>query len=243
MKLEGKTALITGGGSGIGLATARLFLEQGARVAISGRNPDRLKQAADSLAAGDRLMYHPADVADVEQVRQLVKQVQSRLGDIHILVNNAGINVKNRAVRDLTPDSWRQQIDTNLNGAFYCVHEVLPGMLARSEGIIVNINSVSGLRSGPLGGIAYNASKFGMRAMAICLAEEVRDAGIRVSTIFPGEVDTPILENRPNPVSEEHRRRILRSEDVAQAVLFVVTMPAHVSIPELVIKPTSQAFI
>jgi NADP-dependent 3-hydroxy acid dehydrogenase YdfG len=109
--------------------------------------------------------------------------------------------------------------------------------------LIVNISSTSGKRAHPLAGVAYAASKFGMAALGLGLAAEEKDSGVRVSNIYPGEVDTPILEARPEPLSDEHRRSILKPEDVAAAVVFVASLPAHVSVPELVIKPTTQLYI
>jgi NAD(P)-dependent dehydrogenase (short-subunit alcohol dehydrogenase family) len=242
-RLQGKTALITGGGSGIGLAVARSFLQEGARVFITGRDEAKLRQASESLGGGDRLAFHSADVARVEDVQALVKRANDFFGPIDILVNNAGLNIKERTFRELTPERWQLLLRANLDGAFYCIHAVFPQMLARRQGVIVNIGSIAGKRAGPLGGTAYAASKFGMTALGICLAAEEKDSGIRVSTIYPGEVDTPILAVRPQPVTEEQRRKILQPEDVAAAVLFVATLPPHVSVPELVIKPTSQVYI
>ncbi len=242
-KLQNKTALVTGGGSGIGLAVARGLLDEGARVAIAGRNEGRLKQAAESLQGGERLAWFAADVASPEQVHTLVQSAVKRFGPVDILVNNAGTNVKERLIRQLTPESWRMQVQANLDGAFFCVHEVLPKMLERRDGVIVNVVSIAGLRASMLGGAAYSAAKFGMHALGLCLAEEVRDSNVRVSNVYPGEVDTPILEFRPNPITDEHRRRILQPQDIAAGVMFVVTLPPHVSVPELVIKPTTQAFL
>jgi NADP-dependent 3-hydroxy acid dehydrogenase YdfG len=242
-RLANKIALVTGGGSGIGLAITRAFLGEGARVAITGRQQSKLGNAADSLAAGDRLFMETADVAQVDQVQKLVCRVQDRLGPIDILVNNAGLNIRQRAFRELSPESWRLLMQANLDGAFYCIYAVLPGMLERRDGIIINISSVAGKRASPLGGAAYAASKFGMSALGLCLAAEEKESGIRVCNIYPGEVDTPILENRPQPMSTEQLQRILQPEDVAAAVLFVATLPARVSIPELVIKPTSQHYL
>jgi NADP-dependent 3-hydroxy acid dehydrogenase YdfG len=242
-RLDGKGALVTGGGSGIGLATARALLDEGARVAISGRDEAKLRRAADTLRAGERLLYRAADVADREQVQGLVRDVTSGLGRIDILVNNAGTNLKERTIRHLTPERWRQLLGANLDGAYYCTAAVLPQMFERRNGMIVFISSVAGKRASPLGGAAYAASKFGMRALGLCLAAEEKDSGVRVSVIYPGEVDTPILEVRPQAVSEEQRRQILQPEDVAAAVRFVVTLPPRVSVPELVIKPTSQVYI
>jgi NAD(P)-dependent dehydrogenase (short-subunit alcohol dehydrogenase family) len=242
-RLEGKIAVITGGGSGIGLAAARDFLAEGAKVAITGRDAAKLQRAADSLKGGDRLLHHAADLVEPAQVEALAKKVADKLGPVDILVNTAGMNVKNRALREVTPESWKQQVAANLDSAFFCVKAFLPAMLERKAGLIICINSVAGLRAGPLGGIAYDAAKFGLRGMTTCLAEELRETGIRVTSIFPGEVDTPILENRPTPVTAEHKQRILQPEDVAAAVLFVATLPARAAVPELVIKPVSQMFV
>jgi NADP-dependent 3-hydroxy acid dehydrogenase YdfG len=242
-KLANKTALITGGGSGIGLATARLFLDEGARVVIAGRDEAKLAAAGKTLNAGDRLSHFAADVSKVAQVETLVRNATKTLGHIDILVNNAGVNIKDRGFRQLTPESWDLLIRANLDGAFYCIHAVFPQMLERKDGLIVNICSVAGKRAGPLGGAGYAAAKFGMGALGICLGAEEKDSGVRVSNIYPGEVDTPILVHRPTPVTEEHRQRILRPEDVAAAVLFVATLPPQVSVPELIIKPTSQVYI
>lgn len=242
-RLTDKIALVTGGGSGIGLAVARLFLGEGAKVAITGRDEARLRRAVEALGGGDRLAYFATDVSEPAQVQTLIERVTERFGPVDILVNNAGTNIKDRTIRQLTPENWQLLIRANLDGAFYCIHAVLPSMLARKDGLIINVVSVAGKRAGPLGGAAYCASKFGMHALGICLAAEEKDSGIRVSNVYPGEVDTPILEVRPTPVSAEQRQRILQPDDVAEAVLFVATLPPRVSVPELVIKPTSQLYV
>ncbi len=242
-RLAGKVALVTGGGSGIGLATADLLLKEGASVAIAGRDAAKLQRAAEQLGGGARLMHQSTDVTDPAQVTALVQRVTQQFGRIDILVNNAGLNIKKRTFRELTAESWRQLVGANLDGVFYCTHAVVPQMLQRRDGLIINISSVAGKRANPLGGAAYAAAKFGVSALGLCLAAEEKDSGIRVSNIYPGEVDTPILENRPTPVSEAQRQIILQPEDVAQAVIFVATLPPRVSVPELVIKPTAQLYI
>jgi NADP-dependent 3-hydroxy acid dehydrogenase YdfG len=242
-RLQNKVALVTGGGSGIGLAVARLFLQEGAKVVITGRDEQKLRQAAETLGNGDRLLFRSADVTDEDQVQALVTHVKERLGPVDILVNNAGLNIKERTLRELTPANWRRLLRANLDGAFYCIHAVLPDMLQRRDGVIINVSSIAGKRASPLGGAAYAASKFGMSALGLCLAAEEKDSGVRGSNIYPGEVNTPILEVRPEPVSDAHRQRILQPEDVATAVLFVAALPPHVSVPELVIKPTTQVYV
>ena len=145
--LREKCILITGGGSGIGLASARLFLAEGARVAVAGRDADKLGRAAAALQGGDRLLTHAADVTDAEQVHGLVADVTKRFGRIDVLVNNAGLNVKERTFKELTPESWRRLIGGNLEGAFYCLQAVLPQMRERRDGLVININSISGKRA------------------------------------------------------------------------------------------------
>jgi NAD(P)-dependent dehydrogenase (short-subunit alcohol dehydrogenase family) len=241
-RLANRVALITGGGSGIGLASARMFLGEGAKVAIAGRDEAKLKQAAQELGGGERVYYAAADVADPNQVRSLVEKVNGRFGRIDVLLNNAGVNVKNRAFREMTPETWQKVIRANLDGAFFCIHYVLPQMIDRRDGLIINIDSVSGKRATPLGGVAYDASKHGMTALGLCLGAEEKDNGIRVCNIYPGEVDTPILKDRPSEPTPEHRKRMMRAEDVAVAVLFVATLPPHVTVPELIIKPADAVY-
>jgi NAD(P)-dependent dehydrogenase (short-subunit alcohol dehydrogenase family) len=240
-RLAGKGVLVTGGGSGIGLATARLLLAEGARVAITGRNEAKLREAAAALDAGERLVWHAADLGDPAQVQRLVDDVTARLGGIDVLVNNAGVNIKDRQFRELTPETWRQLLAGNLDSAYFCMQAVLPQMRQRGGGLIVNVNSISGKRASPLGGVGYIAAKFGLRGLAMGLAAE--EKGIRVSSIYPGEVNTPILAARPEPVSEERKQAMLQPEDVARAVLFIATLPEHVAIPELVITPANATYI
>ena len=238
-RFTGKKVLVTGGGSGVGQATARLFAAEGATVAIAGRDAAKLAETAKDFP---QMLVVPTDVTDPAAVAVLIKSVLAQFGQIDILVNNAGTNIKARRMRELSIENWHKLVRTNLDGAFYCIREVLPGMIERKDGIIVNVNSVSGKRPYPLAGAGYAAGKFGLHALAGCLASEELESGIRVSSIYPGEIDTPILEERPNPVSAEQRAKILKAEDVANAILFVSSLPAHVSVPELIIKPTSQLY-
>ncbi|HEY2784857.1 MAG TPA: SDR family oxidoreductase [Fimbriiglobus sp.] len=241
-KLSGKTVVITGGGSGVGKAVASACLKEGANVVIGGRDRAKLEAAAEEIGGGNNLITVPCDVADANQCAFLIECATQTFRQIHVLVNNAGTNVRERTVREMTPETWDKLIATNLNGTFYCTRAVLPQMLAQKDGVIVNVVSIAGKRGNPLGGAAYCASKFGQGGFGMCLSNEERESGIRVSNIYPGEIDTPILANRPKPVTDEHRKVILKAEDVAEAVLFVATLPPHVSIPELIIKPTVHAF-
>jgi NADP-dependent 3-hydroxy acid dehydrogenase YdfG len=241
-KLDGKVAVITGGGSGVGRATALLFLREGAKVVIAGRDGTKLADVAAAAKAGTNLRTIPTDVTSPAQCQTLIQTATEAFGRVDILVNNAGANLKARTIRELTPEAWDRMIRTNLDGAFYCTKAVLPQMFDRKDGMIVNVVSVAGKRANPLGGAAYVAAKFGMGGLGLVLSNEEKDSGIRVSNIYPGEIDTPILKERPKPVTEEQRAVILKPEDVAEAVLFVASLPPRVSIPELVIKPTAQMY-
>lgn len=241
-QLDGKTALVVGGGSGIGKAIALRFAAAGCRVAIAGRREEVLAAAASEHEGQPPISFKVADVADRESVVDLVAWAEESLGRIDILVNSAGINVAARSLEKLAPDDWDQLMAVNATGAYNCLWAVLPQMRERRDGVIVNISSIAGKRATMLGGVAYNASKFAMAALGTSAALEVGGEGVRVTTIFPGEVETPILLKRPVPVSAEHRARILQPEDVADAALMVVCLPPRAHIPELIIKPTTQDY-
>ncbi len=240
--LAGRTAVVTGGGTGIGSAIARTLAEAGVKVAISGRREEPLQEVADSTSDGPPILFHKCDVADRESVASFFDWARGELGQVDILVNSAGINIANRSLESITPEDWDRVIQINATGAFNCMFEVLPGMRERQDGVIINICSVAGIRTGLLGGVAYNASKFAMDALSRSVGEEERDNGIRVTSIYPGEVETPILDDRPVPVSDEHRARILQPDDLAAAALMVASLPPRARVPELVMIPTSQSF-
>jgi len=239
-RVAGLHVLLTGGSSGIGRAIAEKLVTAGARVAITGRDRARLEQT--NRLCGNQLLIYVCDGARDLEVNKTVLSVEQEFGRVDVLINNAGINVKERYARNLTPENWRLTIEANLGAAFYFIRAVLPGMLARKDGQIINISSVSGLRANKLGGTAYAASKFGLMALTQSLALEEAENGIRTTAICPGEVDTPILEQRPMPVTAERRAVILRPEDVAEAVYFVANLRPGVSVPELIITPMVHPF-
>lgn len=238
--LEGKTALITGGGSGIGAEIARTLAANGCRVAISGRRESRLQEVVASC--DHEILIRTCDVADRDDVGRLFEWVREHLGSVDILINSAGINIAKRSMSELDPADWDKLIQINATGAYNCIREALPGMRKKQDGVIVNISSVAGIRAGLLGGVAYNASKFAMSALSLTVGEEESANGIRLTSIYPGEVETPILDERPVPVSAEHRARILQPEDLAAAALMVVSLPPRARVPELVMIPTTQSF-
>ena len=242
MSLQGKTAVVTGGGTGIGAAIAVAFAQHGCRVIIAGRREEKLQETARRFDGEPPIVTQAADVADRQQVHRLFESAERELGPIDILVNSAGINVERRSMAELDPADWDRILAVNATGAYNCIREVLPSMRRRRDGLIVNIASIAGIRGSTLGGVAYAASKFAMTGMGLTIALECHNEGVRVTNVYPGEVDTPILENRPVPISAEHRERILQPEDVAEAVLMLTRLPARAHVPELVIKPTAQEF-
>ena len=241
MNLNGKSVLVTGGGSGIGAAIALAFARDGAQVIISGRNADKLEAVASEVNEG-RIQFQVCDVSDRDAANDLIEHAQRQFAQIDIVVNAAGVNVPNRLMENLDPADWDRMLAVNATGTFNVIHAILPKMRRRNDGLIININSVSGLRPGMLGGVGYNASKFAVTALTHSVAQEVKNDGIRVTNLCPGEVDTPILEQRPQAVTEEHRARILRPEDIAQVALSLAYLPPRVHVPEIIVKPTFQDY-
>ena len=242
ISLSGKTALITGGGSGIGLGTALALAREGCRVAIAGRRLEVLQQGAGTWTGQPQILYHACDVGDRADVEKLFAWANQQLGRIDILVNAAGVNLKNRLMSNMTPPDWDRVLTINATGVYNAMYAVLPQMRERRDGLIINISSISGKRAAAIGGVAYNASKFAVAALSTSVANEEAANNIRVTTIFPGEVDTPILEHRPQPVSAERRAKMLLPEDVADLVVALARLPARAHVPELIIKPTGQEY-
>ena len=239
--LENKNVVVTGGGTGIGAACALNLARLGAKVIIGGRRLEPLEKLA--AQAEGKIDYHVLDVADRESVTTFFNWANEKAGHIDILVHCAGINCRDRSMETVSPEDWDRLMNVNATGAFNCMQAVLPQMRERQDGLIVNICSVSGLRAGLLGGVAYSASKFAMAALGTTVAQEEKDRGVRISTIYPGEVETPILDERPVPVSKEHRAKILQPEDVAAAVLMICQLPPRAHVSDLTIKPTTATFV
>lgn len=242
MSLSGKTALVVGGGTGIGAGCTRALAAAGCRVAIAGRRQEKLQEIAAEAEGAHPVLVTVADVADRQSAQAMVDWATAELGQIDILVFCAGINVPKRTMELLDPADWDKLMQVNATGGYNVFHAVLPQMRERRDGLIINVSSISGLRASMLGGIAYSASKFALTALGTCIALEEKDRGIRVTNIYPGEVETPILDARPNPVSAEHRARILQPSDVADMVVAIAQLPPRAHVQDLVIKPTSQEF-
>ncbi len=238
-----KCVLITGGGSGIGRASALRMHQAGAHVLITGRHVEKLQDVHRAATGGAPFHYLVCDGSNAEQVNHAMQSALKLFGGrLDILINNAGLNTKDRSARSLSTKQWDQVIAVNLNAAFYFIHAAIPIMAQQRDGLIINITSVAGKRASKLGGAAYSASKFGMQALSLCVGLEEKEHGIRCTAIIPGEVDTPILDQRPEPVSAERRKQILQPEDVAEAVVFVASLRPGVNVPELIITPSTQAY-
>ena len=230
-ELDGRVALVVGASSGIGAATAELFARSGARVHAAARRVPRPGNGIEGHALD--IEGHALDVTDRGAVDALAREI----GALHALVIAAGTNVPERTLEVLAPESWDTLIAVNLTGAFNVVHAFLPALRA-SRGDVVLIGSVSG--SWPdVSGAAYQASKAGVLAFARAAGFELHADGVRFTTVAPGIVDTPILDQRPEPPPAEVRAHMLRPEDVAAACLFVVTLPERAHVPELTILPTA----
>jgi NADP-dependent 3-hydroxy acid dehydrogenase YdfG len=214
--------------------------QAGYRLALVGREPGKLEATRAELSEPGRAqaLIASCDVADRSAVADMAARVTATLGALDVLVCNAGTNVRQRSLETLDPVDWDRMIATNLTGAYNLVHAFLPGMRARQGGLVVQICSISGKRASVLGGAGYSASKFGQAALGICLGREEGPHGIRSTVIYPGEVNTPILDARPVPVGQDRREAILQPADVAAAVRFLVELHPRANIPELIIKPT-----
>ena len=244
-ELSGKAVAITGASSGIGEATALTLAKAGASVALGARRKDRI----DDLAAriedeGGTAVALEVDVSDEAAARGFVEAAHERLGRLDTLVNNAGVMLLG-PVEQADSEDWRTMVNVNLLGLMYCTHAALPIMLAQESGDIVNISSVAG-RFARAGNAVYAATKFGVGAFSEGLRNEVTERGVRVTLIEPGFVDTELQGHNTGEVLEtleamrEHLRDPLRAQDIANGILYAVSQPPHVSINEVLIRPTRQ---
>ena len=228
-------AVVTGAGSGVGRAVVVKLAAAGWTVAALGRREAKLRETA--ALAPQRVTVYPCDVADAAAVDRAFGQVRDQHGPVHLLVNAAGTNVPGRSFDRLAHADYRAIIEANLNGSFYCVAAVLPQMRVDGGGTIVNVVSDAGLWANAFSGPAYIASKFGQAGLTQAINAEERKHGIRACGIYPGEIDTPILDLRPEPPSPERRARMLRADDVADCVMLAVNLPMHAVVEQLVVRP------
>jgi NAD(P)-dependent dehydrogenase (short-subunit alcohol dehydrogenase family) len=231
-------AVVTGGGSGVGQATVLALVSAGWSVSALGRRLAALEETrslAGSLAG--RVTAIECDIAQQESVRKAARRIESELGSVEVLVNAAGTNAPERALEVLSDADYRLMMDTNLNGAYYCVQAFLPGMRNRGSGTIVNIVSDAGKQASPKAGPAYVMSKFGLAGLTQAINAEERTRGVRAIGIFPGDINTPLLNRRPIVPDAAARARMMQPEDIAACVMLAVQLPSRAVIEELVIRP------
>jgi NADP-dependent 3-hydroxy acid dehydrogenase YdfG len=249
-QLQGTVALVTGASSGIGEATALALAAHGAAVAILARRADRLAQLADRMREeGARVLVIEADVSSVDDAQRAVQQTVDEHGRLDILVNNAGVMLLGPVV-DAPLEEWQRMLDVNVEGLLYCAHAALPHLLSaadsdpRNVADMVNISSVAG-RVPRRGSGVYNLTKHGVGAFSEALRQEVAERHVRISVIEPGATATELSgHNRPEVLQGIKDRfagiELLQAQDIADAILYILTRPRHATINELMIRPTEQ---
>ena len=245
--LRGTWALVTGATSGFGMATARALAAEGCHVAITGRREDRLGSVAVEIRKTFSVDVLPLrfDVRDLAQVRSALEGAPGLLGKLDILVNNAGLALALDPLQSGDTADWDQMIDTNVKGLLYVSRLVLPGMVERGRGHVVNIGSVAGHQTYP-GGAVYSATKYAVRAITDALRYDVLGKGVRVSNVEPGLAETEFSEvrfkgDRGRAKTVYEGMTPLRGDDVADAVVWCLTRPSHVNVQSVLLMPTDQA--
>lgn len=244
--LFGKTVFITGASSGIGAACARIFAAAGARIILTARRLDKISELSSVINQefNTESIALALDIRDFGQVKNIINQLPQNYKDINILINNAGLALGSDKLQDAQTENWDRVIDTNLKGLLYVTREIIPGMLARKNGHVINIGSVAGHEIYP-GGNVYSATKHAVRAISKSLRVDLLGTPIRVSSVDPGAVETEFSIVRWG--DEERAKKFyadftpLKPQDIADAVLYCATRPPHVDISEIVIYPTDQA--
>lgn len=233
-----QTAVITGGGSGVGRAIALKLAAQDWRVIILGRRAEPLDETIHLAGPhASRITPHVCDIGNALAVANMGKQILAQHNAVHLLVNAAGTNAPRRALEVLSLEDYHAMIATNLNGAYYCVQAFLPQMRARGSGLIVNIVSDAAKQASAKAGPAYVMSKFGLVGLTQSINAEERRNGIRACAILPGDIDTPLLNKRPAPPDVAARARMLKAEDVAECAVFCINLPEHVVVEEMLVRP------
>ena len=241
--LDGRVAAITGASSGIGEATALALAGAGAAVALGARRKDRIEKLAQRI--GDKAIAIEVDVGDEAQARSFIETASKELGGLHGLINNAGLMLLG-PVEGSDPEEWRRMIDVNVLGLLYCTHAALPLIRDSGGGDIVNVSSVAG-RNASAGAAVYNFTKFGVTGFSEALRQEALHSKIRVTCIEPGFVETELQGHNEHPLVKQGIEKmheqigdLLQAEDIANAILYAVSQPAHVSLNEILVRPTGQ---
>lgn len=247
--LEGTVALVTGASSGIGEATAVALAAEGATLAIAARRRDRLEALVERIGSDTDVLVIETDITDESSARAMVANTVREFGRLDTLINNAGVMLLGPVV-DAPVEEWRRMIELNLLGLFYCTHAALPHLLEAAEreprrvADVVNVSSTAG-RVARLGSAVYNATKFGVGAFSESLRQEVTRRHVRVTLIEPGATMTELASHNRPEIIEVMRggfedTELMRSEDIAESIVFTVTRPRHVVVNEVLIRPTEQ---
>jgi len=241
--LEGKVAAITGASSGIGEATAVALADAGAKVSLAARRKDRLDALVEKI--GDSALAIETDIGDEEQARAFVQRTKDELGGFDILINNAGVMLVGPLLAQ-QGDDWRTMVDVNILGLIYCSHAGLALMAEQKSGHIVNISSVAG-RTASAGAAVYNFTKWGVTGFSEALRQEAAHVNVRVTCVEPGFVDTELQGHNTNPMvveaidkMREQVGKVLEAGDIADAILYAVSRPEHVSVNEVLVRPATQ---
>jgi len=238
-RLDGKVAWITGAGSGIGEAGAMALAGAGACVVLTGRRREALESVARRIEnQGGSAFVEAGDVTDAERVNAIVVTIREKLHRLDIVVNNAGVNLRERHWVDLTPARIDIILQGNLSSALYVAAAALTVMRQQRDGVLIHTASWAGRFLSQVTGPGYLAAKHALVAASHSLNMEECMNGIRSTVICPGEVATPILANRPVPVSDEDRARMLQAEDLGDLILYIATRPKHLCLNEILISPT-----
>ncbi len=236
--MKGQVCIVTGAGSGIGEATAGKLAGMGAVTVLVGRTESKLEAVRDRIeAAGGAASVIAADVTNLDDIRRIVDSTLEEHGRIDVLINNAGFSSRNRTTLTLTPEEADAVIRVNLIGPLFLTQAVLPTMVEAGSGSIVNVASVAGKRASLLSGPIYGPAKAGILNYTEYLVQELANTGVRACAVSPGEVDTPIMANRPVVPSDEARATMLTSEDVADAIVLAVSAPHSSMVSDIVVMP------
>ncbi len=234
-ELNQKTAIVTGGGRGIGAAIAMKLAQMGASVVVCGRTKTIIDESAEQIRkAGGAAEAITCDVSDWNSVAALAKQIQQKFSRLDILVNNAGIGGFSTPLQSLPIETWDSILNTNLRGVFYMIRSFAPMLIASGGGDIVNISSLAGKNALP-NGAAYAASKWGLNGLTYSVAEELRQHKIRVSVVCPGSTHTEL-----SPHEGKSQDKMLQSQDIAHAVAMIVTQKPNAFVSEVLIRPTQK---
>jgi NADP-dependent 3-hydroxy acid dehydrogenase YdfG len=241
-----RVAVVTGASSGIGEATARALAREGFAVALAARREERINELAEEISGGGgKALAIPTDVADANAAATLITTTKDEFGSVDVLINNAGVMLLGPLLgADL--EHWQRMVHVNLLGLIYCTHHALPIMQEQGGGHVVNVSSVAG-RTARLGSGVYNATKWGVGAFSESLRQEALNYNVRVTIVEPGYVDTELQGHNEHPMvvermakDKEQIGKVLEADDIANAIVYAVTQPEHVSINEVLVRPTRQ---